>query len=198
MNADFINALRQVMQQIKTCLDEHGDQTVENLKRVANGELAMVETLTPEETEHVRVLFGWIAHVGPHNVWAKIQPVLADLIASKGDIRLDEIFVDPEFGKLLPELEWLKNKRTQARFAVLLASYICYDQFHYPQPETGVYNISGSAFQKLKWVYRYWFNQLEVAEKGSALEDYFAWTCSHQTRPRCLFHARATCSLSMC
>ena len=174
MNADFINALRQVMQQIKTCLDEHGNQTVEILKRVANGELAMVETLTPEETEHVRVLFGWVAQVGPHNVWAKIQPALADLIASKGDIRLDEILIDPEFGKLLPELEWLKNKRTQARFAVLLASYICYDQFHYPQPETGVYNISGSAFQKLKWVYRYWFNQLEVAEKGSALEDYFA------------------------
>ena len=25
---------------------------------------------------------------------------------------------------------------------VLLASYICYDQFHYPQPETGVYNTN--------------------------------------------------------
>ena len=174
MNPDYIQALRQVMQQIKACLDEHGDEAVDILKRVATGELKMVETLTLEEAERVRKLFAWVAHVGPQNIWAKIQPVLADIVAAKDDIKLKDLFTDPGFGKLPPELEWLEDKRTQARFAVLLASYICYDQFHYPQPETGVYNISGNPFEKLKWVYRYWFNQLEVAEKGSKLEALFA------------------------
>lgn len=60
------------------------------------------------------------------------------------------------------------------RAAVLLCSYIFYDDFHYPQPQVGPYNIADNNFEKLKWVYRYWFNQLEVAEAGSQLEQYFS------------------------
>ncbi|WP_240357246.1 hypothetical protein [Pseudomonas hygromyciniae] len=36
-----------------------------------------------------------------------------------------------------------------------------------------MYDISGKPFQKLKWLYRNWFNHLEVAEKGSGLEELF-------------------------
>lgn len=174
MNAYLMEALRQIMQQIKTTLDEHGDEITTTLQRVALGELKPVETLTPEELECARELFGWVAQHDPLKVWAKVEPLLPELIGSAADIALDEIFVDPGFGELPPSLKKLKDKRTLARLGVLLASYICYDQFHYPQPETGVYNISGSAFEKLKWVYRYWFNQLEVAELGSGLEAFFA------------------------
>ncbi|TGA99861.1 CapA family protein [Sporolactobacillus shoreae] len=65
-----------------------------------------------------------------------------------------------------------KHKLTRA--AVLLCSYIFYDAFHYPQPQVGEYDIAGNKFEKLKWLYRYWINQLEVAEKGAGLEDYFS------------------------
>jgi poly-gamma-glutamate capsule biosynthesis protein CapA/YwtB (metallophosphatase superfamily) len=65
------------------------------------------------------------------------------------------------------------DKRELIRAAVFLCSYIFYDQFHYPQPQVGEYDIAGSKFEKLKWLYRYWFNQLEVAEKGSGLAEYF-------------------------
>ncbi|EPB4340084.1 CapA family protein [Enterobacter kobei] len=76
-------------------------------------------------------------------------------------------------------MKWLlevgpKNKRTVSRIALLLMSYIFYEDFHYPQPEKGIYDIANNDFEKLKWVYRYWFNQLEVAEKGSGIEDIFS------------------------
>ncbi|MCO7125334.1 CapA family protein [Sporolactobacillus shoreicorticis] len=72
-----------------------------------------------------------------------------------------------------PKLNRDIDKREIMRAVVLFCSYIFYDQFHYPQPQVGEYDIAGSKFEKLKWLYRYWFNQLEVAEKGSELEDYF-------------------------
>ncbi len=59
------------------------------------------------------------------------------------------------------------------KFLVLLCSYLFYNDFHYPQTQIGAYNISNSKFEKLKWAYRHWFNQLEVAEKDSNLEEYF-------------------------
>lgn len=55
--------------------------------------------------------------------------------------------------------------RPLQRAVVLLLSQIFYDEFHYPQPQVGRYDITGDTFEKVKWVYRYWFNQLEVAEK---------------------------------
>ena len=60
-----------------------------------------------------------------------------------------------------------------AGLAIITASYVFYEDFHFPQPETGVYDIAHSNADKLKWVYRYWFNQLEVAQPGSGLEEFF-------------------------
>lgn len=58
------------------------------------------------------------------------------------------------------------------RALILLLSQVFYDEFHYPQPQVGRYDIVNNNFEKLKWVYRHWFNQLEVAEKGSGIEAY--------------------------
>jgi len=175
-----MEGLRELMQKLTTRLDKHDGEVVATLQRVAKGELKMVETISPEEKEYARALFGWIAEVGPQKVWAKIQPVLADSATLKEGIAFDKLVLDEPEYPVLPtpgqreELkDYLKDKRNRARLAVLLMSYIFYDQFHYPQPETGVYEISGNPFQKVKWLYRYWFNQLEVAEEGSGLEEFF-------------------------
>ena len=53
-------------------------------------------------------------------------------------------------------------------------SVIYWDEFHYPQPIQGRYNVIGSLKEKLKWVYKIWIKQLEVAEKGAGIEAYFA------------------------
>ncbi|MBB4866267.1 poly-gamma-glutamate synthesis protein (capsule biosynthesis protein) [Pseudomonas nitritireducens] len=99
--------------------------------------------------------------------------------AAQPDFEFPETITPEEERYIKAIIKWLlevgpTNQRTVARMAVLLMSYIYYDEFHYPQPETGVYDIAGSEFEKLKWVYRYWFNQLEVAEKGSGIEQVFA------------------------
>ncbi|CAI2540268.1 CapA family protein [Serratia liquefaciens] len=174
MNWDLIEALREAMPALDIRLDEHEDEIITTLQLVAKGELRMPETLSPEEAEHTRAIFDWVATVGPQKVWAKIQPVLADPATSKGEIALNKIFVDSELAANPPPLGDRIDKRALTRLAVLLMSYIFYEQFHYPQPETGVYNIADNTFEKIKWVYRYWFNQLEVAEKGSGIEDVFA------------------------
>lgn len=88
----------------------------------------------------------------------------------------------PRLGELAPRLRELVDilggaKRDYSHgltgLAVITASYVFYEDFHYPQPETGVYDIAHSTADKLKWVYRYWFNQLEVAQRGSGLEEFF-------------------------
>lgn len=174
MNEYLIEALTGVMQTLKTRLDEHETEVIVTLRRVAKGELKMSETISPEEEQLARTIFEWVAATGPRKVLAKIEPLLTDPGTLKGEIALDKIFVDPGFAVNLPPLGDRIDKRTLTRLAVLLMSYIFYEQFHYPQPETGVYDIAGSTFEKIKWVYRYWFNQLEVAEKGSRLEEFFA------------------------
>lgn len=60
------------------------------------------------------------------------------------------------------------------RVALALVSYVCFPEFHVPVEETAPYNIAGDAFGKLRWLYRHWMNQLEVAEPGSGLEAFFA------------------------
>lgn len=175
MNAYMLDALREVIESIRCCLDGHEAETIETLRLVADGELEMVETLTPEEEVYARALFGWIASQGPKRVFKKLQPVLANPAhLLEAEILLSAIIGDPGFAVIPPELKDPINQRTLLRLAVLLMSYICYDQFHYPQPETGVYDISDNPFEKVKWVYRYWLNQLEVAEEGSGLEAFFA------------------------
>ena len=174
MNAYLIEASKEVMQQLKQCLDDQGEEVVTTLQRVALGELKLIETLSADEIECARELFGWVAQEGPQKVWAKVEPLLPELMAAKDEVALDDIFDDPGFGDLPPALKKLRAPHTLARLAVLLASYIDHDAFHYPQPQTGVYDLTGTPLEKLKWVYRYWFNQLEVAELGSGLEEFFA------------------------
>lgn len=94
----------------------------------------------------------------------------------------EHLVTDPGFGLLHPRLHELVDILGAAKrgyshsltgLAVITASYVFYEDFHYPQPETGVYDIAHSTADKLKWVYRYWFNQLEVAQRGSGLEEFF-------------------------
>lgn len=94
----------------------------------------------------------------------------------------EHLATDPGFGVLGPRIRELVDLLGAAKrdyshsltgLAVITASYVFYEDFHYPQPETGVYDIAHSTADKLKWVYRYWFNQLEVAQRGSGLEDFF-------------------------
>ena len=49
-----------------------------------------------------------------------------------------------------------------------------YDDFHYPQPEHGMYDVATDAIEQVKWLYHYRFNQLEIAQPGSGLEELFA------------------------
>ena len=172
MSAYLVQALKEVMQNIQARLDQHQDQVVATLSQVATGELQMTETLSPQEQENARVLFGWVAQEGPQKVFAAIQPILADPATLSAGVTFDDLINGPPFGIIPPALKHI-DLRGLTRLAVLLASYVFYEQFHYPQAETGVYDISGKPFQKLKWLYRYWFNQLEVAEKGSGLEELF-------------------------
>ncbi|MGS2745247.1 CapA family protein [Halomonas sp. LS-001] len=159
--------IKEILLMLKNYLEESKEEVTATLQGVASGELEMPETISSEEEKYFRALCEWIVAMGPMQVLAMLQPVLADPEALNGENLLDKFPLDPGFG-VPPTL------RDIARQTLLLTSYIFYDEFHYPQPETGVYDISGNPFQKLKWLYRYWFNQLEVAEKGSALEDFFA------------------------
>lgn len=53
-------------------------------------------------------------------------------------------------------------------------SVIFWNQFRYPQPIKGKYDVANNTFEKLKWAYKCWVSQIEAAEKGSGIEDYFA------------------------
>lgn len=68
-----MEGLRELMQKLTTRLDKHDGEVVATLQRVAKGELKMVETISPEEKEYARALFGWIAEVGPQKVWARFS-----------------------------------------------------------------------------------------------------------------------------
>lgn len=82
--------------------------------------------------------------------------------------------MEPISGVPNPDFGAQSDRGKLIRAALLLCSYIFYDPFHYPQPQFGKYNIAGNTFEKLKWLYRYQINQLEVAEKGTGLKDYFS------------------------
>ena len=58
--------------------------------------------------------------------------------------------------------------------AAKLASLVMWNEFHYPQPVKGRYDVAVNKKEKLKWAYRCWVHQLETAERGSGIEEYFA------------------------
>jgi poly-gamma-glutamate synthesis protein (capsule biosynthesis protein) len=53
-------------------------------------------------------------------------------------------------------------------------SVIFWNQFRYPQPIRGRYDIANNKFEKIKWAYKCWIKQTEVAEKNSGIENYFS------------------------
>ena len=69
----------------------------------------------------------------------------------------------------------MKYKTTKLGIALAkAASVVMWNQFHYPQPVKGRYQVATNKLEKLKWAYRCWVQQLERAEKGSGLEEYFS------------------------
>lgn len=203
MTADLTRDLNEVIKLISQKLETNEQSVMETFRQVASGELEIVETITPHEKLCLRILLGFMAVVGLQNVWERLKPLLIgggplpEPMPSNEDMDLSAISVgfqdllkdykdlgDPPINVWVPpSVEDVKkviqeilaaDKRQLTRFGVLILSYVFYDDFHYPQPETAYYNISGQPFEKVKWLYRYWFNQLEVAEKGSDLEDFFA------------------------
>lgn len=68
----------------------------------------------------------------------------------------------------------MKYKTTKVGIALAkAASVVMWNQFRYPQPVKGRYQVATNKLEKLKWAYRCWVRQLEVAERGSGLEEYF-------------------------
>ena len=56
---------------------------------------------------------------------------------------------------------------------VKIAGSIFKKEFQQPKAQKGRYDVAINRLEKLKWAYRHWHNQLEIAEKGSGLEEYF-------------------------
>lgn len=166
-------------------LTRHTDEVAETLRRASTGELDMPETFEPGEREHVQALFGKIVDVGPAKVFARIArllveehlvlPAWEDATASKKGAfaalarRLPDGLLAADEAADLADLD----KDQLIRLVILLIAYIMYDEFHYPQPETGMYDVATDSLEKLKWLYHYRFNQLEIAQPVSGLEDFF-------------------------
>lgn len=159
-----INNIKKILVDIKF------DEVTKNLQQVAAGKLPLPDCLSVEEISDIRDIFGWFCEVRPQEILKMLESVFS--------AEQNQTFDGPNWDgyKVIAAIERLihADLKTKQRFVVLLMSYIFYEEFHYPQPETGVYDIAGNKFDQLKWVYRYWFNQLEVPEKGSELKSFFA------------------------
>lgn len=166
--ASYSESIKEIFHTLQAHLAVYTDDVLVTLKSVENGERYMPETISKREARLFRALCRYIAGAGINNALQTLQSMLKDSSLPNPDL-LDKIYFSLDYSEDRHSLDRL----TLIRQAVLLISYIFYDEFHYPQPETGMYDISEDPFQKLKWLYRYWFNQLEVAEKGSGLEDIF-------------------------
>ncbi|WP_027965648.1 CapA family protein [Halomonas halocynthiae] len=167
----YIQGIKDILMSIKNRLDSHENEIINILSDVANGKLHMTETISAKEAKNIQALSGWVANTRPINVLAMAQSLLEQPGTIRGDNIIEVIYNDPRFAANPPPLGETISSLSLARLTILLVSYIFYEEFHYPQPETGMYNISGNSFQKLKWLYRYWFNQLETAEKNSEIEE---------------------------
>lgn len=160
-------SIKKILQMLKDYIEENKEEITATLQSVASGELDMPETISPKEEEYFRALCGWIVHFGLTQFSEALQSVQPDPETLSVENLPDKFLRQRGFAVNYP------GDRALLRQAILLTSYIYYDEFHYPQPETGIYDIAGNPFQKLKWLYRYWLNQLEVAEQGSKLENFF-------------------------
>lgn len=169
MEAEKTLELGALLKQLTNLEDEKIQATV---SAVTSGEWALTTTLGEKEKQFVQQLLQKLATIDVEQ--------MKGFVESGKPVELGFSIIDPWFGvNINPDtIDWEKleklDQRMLTRAAVLLCSYIFYDEFHYPQPQIGEYEIGDNNFEKLKWLYRYWFNQLEVAEKGSGLEMYFS------------------------
>jgi poly-gamma-glutamate synthesis protein (capsule biosynthesis protein) len=178
MSSYAVQDITVIMETIDRRLRDHETEVSAVLRRIATGAWQIRETISPKEAEQARAIFGWIAQKGPAQVWAMAKPILRDPALLQGGMRSFDANAalsgdETGFAAILAGVLSV-DKRTQARLAVLLLSYLFHDTFRTPQSERGVYDIAANPFQKLKWLYRYWFNQLETAEEGAGLESYFS------------------------
>lgn len=168
-------------------LDFHSAEVSETFQLASTGELAMPETFEPDERADVQAIFGCVADVGPWNVLAQIAPLLtAERVALllREDSTQSRSQGFAAIAALLPEGLFRAEPGAPAvadlddaalvNLAILLLAYVMYGDFHHPQPQHGVYDIATDIFEKVQWLYRYRFNQLEIAQPGSGLEEYFA------------------------
>ena len=165
----------------------HTDEVTDTFRRVSTGELAMPETLDPDEKACVQEIFGRIADVGPGRALAQIGPLLTTgclplpareapvpprpgAFAAIARLVPEGLFTSEPGAPVLKDL----NEDHLVDFAIMLFAHIMYDDFHYPQPEHGMYDVATDAIEQVKWLYHYRFNQLEIAQPGSGLEELFA------------------------
>jgi len=177
LDSGVIAGIKEVTVRLQARLDGGEDEVIATLRAVATGERSMAEALGDEEQRRARALFGLVATVGPGKIWARVQPLVAAAVTGAGGgaeaLHTGALGAGFHWPADLEGIAKL-DEHAKMRLAVLLLSYVFDNDFHYPQPETGVYDVAGSVFEKLKWVYRYWFDQLEVAQKDSGLEGFFA------------------------
>ena len=70
-----------------------------------------------------------------------------------------------------------------------------WNEFKYPKPIKGRYGMSGNKLEKMKWAYRCWVRQTEIAEQDSGIEAFFAGQDLRFTLPEG-FISKAALSLS--
>ena len=155
MNEEVRKAMENLLMQI-TGMNEEKIKTV--LKPIYNGTWELHDTINNEEKIMVKGLLNRLISMDEKTIKAALKP------KDTNDPGFD---YTPSF----PEIE--VDKLDPTRAMLLLFSYLFYDEFHYPQPQVGEYDIADNRFEKMKWLYRYWFNQLEIAEKGTDLEEHF-------------------------
>lgn len=187
LNPNTAAGVKQVLKKLAVHVTADREDIAATLRSVSTGEMELVEILSPDEEEYARKLFGWVAAAQHDKLAGALESVIAKAVNQDGDTPLHTVAVPTDEHALLEGLlreasaagvplppQADMNKHFLTRIGILLLSYIFYEDFHFPQTGTGVYNIARDMFEKVKWAYRYWFNQLEVAAQQSGLEEFFA------------------------
>ena len=66
------------------------------------------------------------------------------------------------------------KKNTLIHTALKAYRLLHWNEFKYPKPIKGRYDISDNKLEKMKWAYRCWIRQTEIAEKDSGIEEFLS------------------------
>lgn len=135
--------LMESLKQIKTLLEGDRDSILERLEQILSGKN---EDLMIETLEPI--------------LNDKNKGLIMEILAAIPSGRLGAIERNFDLFQIILAL-------------VYLCSLIFYEEFRYPQPQVGRYDVVSNFFEQLRWAYRRYFNQLEAAERGSGIEEYF-------------------------